>query len=173
MLPAGPQDLAAKHVADSAGNLLIEQGLGDGRIEIGVAAQRLDRGAEVGVTAHRGPAPATEPGMAMGVELAVGLDGASAEAHRGERVDRDADTQLRHRLTPPFAGAIEVPGAAEKQVGVQDQAVVPDDVELLATALDELDHAPDAGRGAVERGAPSNDSTALPTRAVRNAAAVR
>ncbi len=36
---ARPQDLAAIHVADTGGDLLIEQRLGDGRVELVVSAQ--------------------------------------------------------------------------------------------------------------------------------------
>ncbi len=150
MLSAGPQDLAAIHVADTTGDLLIEQRLGDRRIEIVVAAQRFDRGVEVRRVDAQIGAAAAEARMAMRVELAVRLDGTGTEAHCSEGIDSDADPHLRHRLAPAFAGAVEVPGAAEEQVGVQDQAVVPRDVELLASTLDQLDDPPVRGGGPVD-----------------------
>ena len=88
--------------------------------------------------------------MAMRVELAVRLDGASTEAHGRKTVDRDAYPQLRGRLAPPLAAAIQVPHSAEQQVGVQDQTIVPNDVELLATALDELDDTTGRGHRSIE-----------------------
>ncbi len=42
MLPACPQDLAAKHVANATRNLLIQQRLGDGCIEVAVLTQGVD-----------------------------------------------------------------------------------------------------------------------------------
>ena len=145
MLLRRPQNLAAKHVADPARHLLIEERFGDRRIEIAVPAERFDRRVLVGRWITQIGARPTVARVAMRVELAIGLDGASAEANGCEAVNRDPDPELSRRLSPPLAGAVQVPHSAEQKVGVQDQTVVPHDVELHAMALNEFDHP--AGRG--------------------------
>jgi len=47
---------------------------------------------------------------------------------------------------PVLAFAVEVPHPAHPHVGVQDDAVVPLDLEVLAVALDRLDEPPGGGR---------------------------
>ena len=168
-----PQDLAAKHVADATGHLLIEQCVGDRRIEVGVVAQSLDRGVDVGCRATQIGPEATEPGVSMGVELAIGLDGAGTEADGGERVDGDADTELRHRLPPALAGAIEVPATRPTTGWCAGSTRRPTRCRVAWRGCRRArSHGPVLGTGPSRKGA-SNDSTALPTRAVRSAAAVR
>ena len=132
---------------------MVEQRLGDRGVEVGVAAQGIDRRIEIGGRRTQIGPGAPEAGMAMRIELAVGLDGSRPEARSREGVDGDADAHLGHRLAPAFTGAVQVPDATEQQIGVQDQAVVPHDVELLAVALDQLDDSPRRRYRAIEVGA--------------------
>lgn len=152
MLLACPQDLAAKYVADTTRHLLVEQGFGDQSIGLAVPTQGIDRCVQIGTRSAQVRATAAEAWMAMGVELSVGLDNSSTEAHGDEVVDSDADTQLRRWLAPRFACPVQIPCAAEEQIGVQDQTVIPDDVELLAVTFDELDHTSGGGGRTIETG---------------------
>src|SRR3954452_20472686 len=88
MLLTGPEDFAAEHVADAPGDLLIQQCVGDGRIEVGIPAESIDGGAQVRVADAEVGAGGPEPGMSVGVELSVRLDGASAETDCRKAVDR-------------------------------------------------------------------------------------
>src|SRR4051794_28830714 len=152
VLLARPEDLAAEHVADAPGNVLIEQCVGNRRIEVGVPAQGIDRGAEVRVADTEVGARRPETRVSVCVELPVRLDGASAETHGQEPVDGDAGTKLRRRFAPSLTRAIEVPRAGEAHAGVQHQPVVPHDVELPAAVLDELDDAASYRDGTLELG---------------------
>ena len=87
-----------------------------------------------------------QPGVAGGVGAAVRLDDGSVEAHGAPPVDLDERPQVVVRTLPALALAVEVPQPAHAHVGVQDDAVVPLDLEVLAVALDRLDHPPGPGR---------------------------
>jgi hypothetical protein len=88
--------------------------------------------------------------VAVHVELAKRLDDGGVEAHGNPVGHLDGDPHLVIALPPPLAGAVQVPRAGHAHVGVQHQTVVPDDLEVLAVALDQLDDASQLGLGPVE-----------------------
>jgi hypothetical protein len=106
---AGPQDFAAEHVADTPGDVLIEQRFGDRCIEIGDTGTAPRQRAEVGMLDTEIGPRRPEAGMAMGVELAVGLDRSSVEAHRRETRRRDAGREAATRLPPSLTVAVQMP----------------------------------------------------------------
>src|SRR6185295_9538138 len=91
MLLRCPQDLAAKDIADSARDLLIEKRLGDRGVEVGVPTERFDSDTEVGGRVEQVGSGRAVARMAMGVELAVRLDCSRTEAHGCKTVNCDAD----------------------------------------------------------------------------------
>ena len=134
-----PEHLAAVDVADTAHDPLIEQHLGDAGGRFRVGQQQVDDLAEVGVgLAQVGPQPA-HARMAAPIGLAIGLDGRGVEAHGDPVVDLDRRPHLRIGTTPVVAAPVQVPRAGHAHVGVEDEPVVPFDLEMLAVALDRLD----------------------------------
>ena len=79
---------------------------------------------------------------------------------------------LAVRPLPPLAGAVEVPRAAHPHVRVQDDAVVPHDLEVLAVASTDSMVRPATGGIPISRGA-SKRTIFSSTNAVRSAAAAR
>ena len=62
---------------------------------------------------------------------------------RSPLVDADCDEHLALRAAPPLTWVIEVPRTGHAEMGVQHDAVVPGELEVLSEALDLLDHTTD------------------------------
>ena len=137
-----------------------------------VGQQQLDAAAEVGVGAAQVRPEPAEAGVAAGVGRAVRLDDRGVEADRRPAVDLDQRPHLVVRPLPALAGAVEVPRPAHPHVRVQDDAVVPLDLEVLAVALHRSTVRPARGVMPIRRGA-SKRTIFLSTSAVRSAAAAR
>jgi hypothetical protein len=146
------EDLAAEHVAEPAEDPGVEQHLGDGGVGIVVGPQQLDAAIEVGVGPGEVGPEAAQPRVAGGVGAAVRLDEGGVEADGAPAVDLDERPQVVMRALPAVAIAVEVPRAAHPHVRVQDDAVVPFDLEVLAVALDGLDQPAGTGRDPDELG---------------------
>jgi len=155
----GPEDLAAVDVADTAGDVLVEEHFRHRSRAFGVVVHPADTLLDlvVGSSAEIG-AERAEPGMPVDVELAVGLDDGSTEADRHPIGYLDHGAHVVVALAPPFAAAVEVPRSGHAHVTVQHEPVVPHDLEVLAVALNALDHPTEDRAWAVEEGSVEPDS---------------
>ncbi len=147
-----PEHLAPVDVADATHHALIEQHLGDAGARIGIREQQVDDLAEVGVGFAEIWPQAAHAGMSAPIGPAIGLDRRRVEAHRHPVVDLDRGSHLRVRTPPVVATPVEVPRPRHPHVGVEDEAVVPLDLEMLAVALDGLDDPSGLWDGADESG---------------------
>src|SRR6056297_3551921 len=143
--PDAPQNLAPEHVAETVHHPLIEQHLGHPRLGVGVGEQQVDDLAEIGVVAAEIGAQTPHPGMTALVGASVGLDDGGAEAHRCPVGDLDRCTHLAERAPPSVGTAVDVPGPVHAQRRVEDEPVVPFDLEVPSTPLGMLDDAPRLG----------------------------
>ena len=157
----GPEDLAAIDVPDPAGDVLVEQCLCDGGVTLGVVVQPTHALLEQFVRGRAQIGPErTEAGMPVDVELAICLDHRGAEAHRHPVGHLEDGSHVVVALAPPLTTAVEVPRARHAHVAVEHQPVVPDDLEVLAVALDPLDDPTEDRTWPIEeRGVESNCRT--------------
>src|SRR4029450_10892362 len=81
---------------------------------------------------------------------AVGLHDGRRKAHRLPARYLDDDAHLLRALAPVLARSVQVPRPRHAHVGVRYAAVLPPDLEVLAPALDALDHGPGRGHDALQ-----------------------
>ena len=132
---ARPQHLAAVDVAEAAEHPLVEEHLADRGAPVVVGEEQLDTPVEVGVDAAQIGTESPEPRVPRDSRLAIRLDRRGVEAHGRPRRRLDDGAHLAVRSLPDVVLAVEVPEARPAQVGVEDDAVVPLDLEVLADAL--------------------------------------
>ena len=147
---ARPQQFAAIHVADSAHHALVEQHFGHGRLGRVVRHHAPHALVDVGRFVAQVGAELAENRMSSRIKIAVRLHHGRRETHRDPICDADHHTRALRRLAPSLARVVHVPRTGHPHVRVQDDAVVPHDLEMLAATADFFDGLADARHEAFE-----------------------
>ena len=144
---AGPEHLALVDVADTGRDALIEEHLGRGGGLVAELRDALHRAGDVdGGVAEIGPEQATT-GMRRQVTGAERLHHGGVEADGLEALHLDGGAHVAGALAPALPRPVQVPRPGHPHVGVQDDPVVPADLDVLAPAVHPLDDRAERGAG--------------------------